>query len=164
MTWTRLTGLYVKKRLVIRLRFGDPADIRWVSGGTSGGDVTHYWFTPGQVFGALWWARLSPRRQIACFAVVEALNIGDAGYRLPAITPAVRVHAFLNARPIGRDRRVVDDADALIRRIEFEGIEPAHVPTAYYRAAGQSLRVKREPRRLDHESLLRFERSGIHAN
>jgi len=159
MTRTRLTGIYVRKRLVIRLRFGEPADIQWLNHG-----VTHYWFQPGQVFAVSWWARLSPRRQVACFAVVEALSAGEAGYRLSGINPAVRVHTFLNTRCVGRDRGVVDRADALIRQLEREDIDPCEAPAAYYRAAGQSLRVGREPRRLTREHLDRFLRSTCHAN
>lgn len=159
MIRTRLTGIYVRKRLVIRLRFGEPTDIRWLNHG-----VTHYWFQPGQAFAVSWWARLSPRRQVACFAVVEALSAGEAGYHLPGITPAVHVHVFLNARCVGRDRGVVDRADALIRQLERSGIDPCEAPGSYYRAAGQSLRVGREPRRLTREHLDRFLRSTCHAN
>lgn len=170
MTWTCFTGLYVKKQLVVRLRFGEPADIRWPSKGTSGGGGTRYWFTAGQVFGVAWWARLSPRKQIAGFAVVEALHAGESGsgnsvgYRLACIAPAVRVHTFLLTRAVGQDRGVVDAADTLIRDIERSGIEPARVPGAYYAAAGQSLRVKRTPRRLSVEDLSRFERSYLDAH
>jgi len=163
MIRTRLTGIYVRKRLVIRLRFGEPADIHWPSR-ASGGGVTHYWFQPGQVFAVSWWARLSPRRQVACFAVVEALSAGEAGYHLPGITPAVHVRAFLNTRCVGRDRGVVDRADALILQLERAGIDPCEAPASYYRAAGQSLRVGREPRRLTREHLDRFLRSTCHAN
>lgn len=167
MTWTRLTGIYVRKRLIIRLRFGEPADIHWPSApGSSGGggEVTLYWFRPNQVFAVSWWARLSSRRQVACFAVVEALSAGEVGYRLPGITPAVRVHAFLNTRCVGRNRGVVDRADALIRQLEREDIDPCEAPGSYYRAAGQSLRVGREPRRLTRENMDRFLGSACHAN
>lgn len=157
--WTRLTACYAKKRLVVRLRFGRPARIQWAAP-----NVTHYWFRPGQLFGVVWWARLSPRRQVACLAVVEAVEIGEHGHALPGIHPAVRVHAFLSARAVGKDRRVVDRADALIGRIEHAGIEPEDVPASYYRAAGQSLRVGREPRKLEREALDRFLRSSPHAS
>lgn len=158
MIWTRLTGLYIKKQLVVRLRFGRPAYIRWLDGG-----VTHYWFRPGQIFSVVWWARLSPRKQVASFAVAEALRAGEHGHLLPGVRPAVRVHVFLNTRCVGKDRRVVDRAETLIRRIERDGIEPCDLPNAYYRAAGQSLRVGREPRRLDRDDLRRFLRSQVHA-
>lgn len=159
MTWTRLTACYAKNRVVVRLRFGRPGLIRWEAP-----NVTHYWFRPGELFGIVWWARLSPRRQIACFAVAEAIDIGQQGHVLPGIHPAVRVHAFLVARPVRDDRRAVDRADALIGRIERAGIEPEDVPASYYRAAGQSLRVGREPRKLERAALRRFRRSTCHAS
>ena len=154
MIGTRLTGVCGKKRLVIRLRFGEPLRTR-----RAGDGQTHYWFQPGHVFAVLWWARLSLRKQVACFGVLEAREPGEAGYRLPAIDRAVRVHTFLNARCVGKDRRAVDRAEALIRGMEREQIDPCRVRSAYFRAAGQSLRVGHEPRRLDREAFLRSLRS-----
>lgn len=165
MLLTRLTGVYIKKQLVIRLRFGDPSKTEWLEHG-----ITHYWFRPGQMFAVLWWARLSPRKQIAGFAVAEALRAGEQGYHLPGVfsgagtVPGVRVHAFLKTRCVGRDRGVVDRADALIRQLEREDIDPCEAPSAYYRAAGQSLRVGRAPRPLVRTGLDRYLRSVGHGN
>lgn len=69
--WTLFTAGYAKGRLSMRLRFGDPQHV-W----HSGNGVTYYWFAPGQPFAVSWWARLSLRRQVAGFAVAEALRIG----------------------------------------------------------------------------------------
>jgi hypothetical protein len=123
------------------------------------GGVTHYWFTTNQMFGVMWWARLSPRKQFACFAVVETLDVGQSGHRLPCIHPAVRVHLFVSTRCVGNDHRVVDRAESLVQQIESVGLDPSGVASAYFRAAGQSLRVRREPRRLNAESTLSPNRS-----
>ena len=145
--YTRLATYEATGRIDVRLRFGGPARVRQLRGG-----VTHYWFTAGQVFGATWWARLSPRKQFACFAVVETLDVGQSGHRLPCIHPAVRVHLFVSTRCVGSDRRVVDRAESLVQEIEIAGLDPCRVASAYFHAAGQSLRVRREPRRLHAES------------
>jgi len=141
-SWTRLTTGVADDRLHVCLRFGKSAIQRQRN------SVTHHWFAPGQVLAVTWWARHSPRKQFACFAVVETLHIGDAGYRLPCIRPAVRVHLFVNTRCIGRDRRCVDRAEELIGQIEQAGLDPQAVAPAYYSAAGQSLRIGRTPRAL----------------
>lgn len=155
--YTRLTACQVTGCVDVRLRFGGPACVRRLRGG-----VTHYWFTAGQVFGVVWWARLSPRKQFACFAVVETLDVGQSGHRLPCIHPAVRVHLFVSTRCVGNDRRVVDRAESLVQAIETLGLDPSCVASAYFRAAGQSLRVRREPRRLNAESPSSSNRSRSH--
>lgn len=146
-TYTRLSAYQASGRIDVRLRFGGPVRVHRLLGG-----VTHYWFTANQVFGVVWWARLSPRKQFASFAVVETLDVGQSGHRLPCIHPAVRVHLFLSTRCVGNDRRVVDRAESLVQEIEKSGLDPSGVASAYFRAAGQSLRVRREPRRLHAES------------
>lgn len=158
LTWTRLTTCASEERLSVRLRFGSPKRASQRRGG-----VTHYWFTAGELFAVAWWARLSPRKQFACFAVVESLRVGDAGHRLPCVRPAVRVHLFVNTRCVGNDRRAVDRANDLITQIERAGIDPCAVGSAYYHAAGQSLRVGRVPRRLKAVSVLARGRSVSHA-
>ncbi len=155
-TWTRLTTCATAERLNVRLRFGRPLVQRQLDG------MTCHWFTPGQMLAVTWWARHSPRRQYAAFAVVESLRVGDAGYRLPCVRPAVRVHLFVNARCVGADRRAVDRADDLITQIEQAGLDPCAVAPSYYRAAGQSLRVGRAPRRLEVVSVSAAEGSVSH--
>ena len=156
-TYTRLTACRAAGRIDVRLRFGGPARTRRLRGG-----VTHYWFTAGQVFGVMWWARQSPRKQFACFAIVEALDIGQSGHRLPCIHPAVCVHLFVSTRCVGNDRRVVDRAESLVQAIENAGIDPCRVASACFHAAGQSLRVRREPRRLHAASPSLSNRSRSH--
>ena len=131
-----------------------PIYVRRLSGG-----VTHYWFRPNELFAVIWWARVSPRKQFACFAIVESLRVGDAGHRLPCVQPAVRVHLFVNTRCVGKDRRVVDRVDELLRQIKDAGRDPCRIAPAYFRAAGQSLRVGREPRHLGDDSLSAVQRS-----
>lgn len=87
---TVLSGCYVKGVLNVRLRFGEPQYIKHLRDG-----LTRYEFAPGQRFGFMWWARLSPRRQVAGFAVAEALRAGKPGYRIPCVQPAIQVHAYL---------------------------------------------------------------------
>lgn len=149
--WTVFTACYAKGQLNVRLRFGDAQHV-W----RSGDGVTCYWFTPGQRFAVSWWARVSPRRQVAGFAVAEALRIGDDGYRLPCIQPAVSVHAFLTCRCHGDDRGVVGRADQMVREIQQADIDPCRIPPIYYRNASQALRVGRAPRRLDRDQILHF--------
>ncbi len=156
LTWTRLSTGIADDRLHVRLRFGRPACVWQVDG------ITHHWFTPGVMFAVTWWARHSPRRQYAAFAVVETLRVGDAGHRLPCIRPAVRVHLFVNARCVGKDRRAVDRAEELVAQIEKAGLDPCVVAPAYFRAAGQSLRVGRTPRRLEGLSTHWLNRSVSH--
>jgi len=145
-TYTRLTACQATGRIDVRLRFGSPTRVRRLRGG-----VTHYWFTASQMFAVVWWARLSPRKQFACFAVVESLGVGQSGHQLPCIRPAVRVHLFLNTRCVGNDRRTADRAESLVQAIEKSGLDPSRIASAYFRAAGQSLRVRREPRPLNAE-------------
>lgn len=156
---TVLSGCYVKGVLNVRLRFGEPRDVEQVRNG-----LTHYTFLPGQRFGFMWWVRLSPRRQIAGFAVAEALRTGEPGYRIACVQPDVQVHAYLNCRCVGKDRGAVGRAEDLIRSIQEAGIDPCHVPPAYYRLASQALRVCHEPRRLDRHELARFLEEQAHAN
>ena len=158
LTWTRLTTCRAAERLDVRLRFGRPAFVRQRRGG-----MMHCWFRPRSLFAVAWWARVSPRKQFACFAVVESLRVGDAGHRLPFVWPAVRVHLFINTRCVGNDRRAVDRANDLITKLERAGIDPCAVASAYYHAAGQSLRVGRTPRRLEAESFPAPERSVSNA-
>ncbi|MBI1374551.1 MAG: DUF2840 domain-containing protein [Phycisphaera sp.] len=132
---TRLTAFHARKRLLIRMRFGDPTRSRRLDSG-----VTHYWFMPGQLFAVMWWARLSPRKQVACFAIVEALRAGDVGYVLPCVQPAVAVHTYLNTRCVGKDRGVVALADELVTHIERQGVDPCDVAGSYYA-------TRRRPRR-----------------
>lgn len=153
-----LAAGYLKDVLNVRLRFGEPQRIRHGSG------LTRYWFAPGQRFGVIWWARLSPRRQVAGFAVAEALTAGQAGYRVPCIGGIVQVHAYLNCRCAGKDRGVVGRADKLIRRIQEADIDPCRVPPAYYRLAGQAIRAGHDPRRIDRAQLLRFLEEQAHEN
>ena len=150
---TCLTTADVPKRFAIRLLFGSALEIR-----EHGDGFQNLWFGPQQIFAVVWWARISPRKQWACFAVVESLSTLCVGYHLPCITPAVRVHMWLGCRCRGSDRGVVAQAEAMIRGIETQQIDPADVPAAYYRAAGQSLRVGRQPRRLTREHFERFGR------
>lgn len=156
-TYTRLAAYQANGRFDVRLRFGGPAHVCRLRGG-----MTHHWFTTGQVFGVVWWARLSPRKQFANFAVVETLGVGQSGHRLPCIHPAVRVHLFVSTRCVGTDRRVVDRVESLVQEIERAGLDPCRVASAYFRAAGQSLRVRREPRRLNAESTSSPNRSQSH--
>jgi hypothetical protein len=140
-TWTQLTGRYVKRRLNVRLCFGESARSRRLAGG-----VQHYWFAPGQLLGVCWWARVSPRRQVAGFAVAEALVNGQTGHLLPCVRPAVRVHAFLCGRCVGDDRGVAGRAEQWVKLMRRAGVDPCRVPAAYWRLAGQALRVGRAPR------------------
>jgi len=149
--WTLFTACYAKDRLNVRLRFGNPQHIL-----QSGDGVTCYWFTPGQRFAVSWWARISLRRQVAGFAVAEALRFGDSGHRLPCIRPAVCVHAYLTCRCRGDDRGIVGRADHMVRQIQQADIDPCRVPPVYFRIASQALRVSREPRRLHRDQLLHF--------
>ena len=158
VTWTRLTTCRATERLDVRLRFGRPTVMHRRRGG-----VTHCWFPPGALFAVAWWVRFSPRKQFACFAVVESLRVGDTGHRLPCVRPAVRVHLFVNARCVGNDRRAVDHANDLITQIERAGTDPCAIGSSYYHAAGQSLRVGRTPRRLEAASVLAPARSVSHA-
>lgn len=148
---TVLSGCYVKGVLNVRLRFGEPQHVEQLRDG-----LTHYTFMPGQRFGFMWWARLSPRRQVAGFAVAEALRAGEFGYRIPCVQPVVQVHAYLTCRCVGQDRGVVGRAEDLIREIQQAEIDPSHVPPVYYRLASQALRVRHEPRRLERHELDRF--------
>ena len=138
--WTRLTACQVKDRFSVRLRFGSPVQVRRIDDG-----LTHYWFRADEAFAVLWWARVSPRRQFAAFAVAQARERGQSGFRLPCIDPAVNVHAFLNCRCIGKDRGVVDRADQLIGEIQQSRIDPCRVPLIYYRLAAQSLSPAKSP-------------------
>jgi len=157
--WTVLNGCYVKGSLNVRLRFGEPRSVRRFGNG-----LTHYGFTSGQRFALMWWARLSPRRQVTGFAVAEALELGRSGYHLPCIEPAVQVHAFLTCRCMGKDRGIVGRVDELIRAIQQADIDPCIVPPVYYRLASQAIRVGREPRRIDRNQLLSFLEDKRHAN
>lgn len=156
---TILAGYYVKGVLNVRLRFGEP---RGMERGRDG--LTHYRFAPGAPFGFMWWARLSPRRQVAGFAVVEALAAGQRGYRVPCVDRTVQVHAFLNCRCVGKDRGAVGRADELIRSIQQSDIDPCIVPAAYYRLASQALRVGHPPRQLDRDELFYFLREPNRAD
>ena len=150
-TWTILNGCYIKGSLTVRLRFGEPRQVRRFESG-----LTHYAFAAGQRFAVMWWARLSPRRQVAGFAVAEALEPGRSGYRLPCIRPAVQVHAFLSCRCIGKDRGIVGRAEELIRSIQQADIDPCIVPPVYYRLASQAIRLGHAPRRIDRAQLHQF--------
>ena len=156
---TVLSGCYVRGSLNVRLRFGQPQYIRRFDNG-----LTHYGFAPGQRFALMWWARLSPRRQIAGFAVAEALEFGRAGHHLPCIRPAVEVHAFLCCRCTGKDRGIVGRADELVRSIQQADIDPCIVPPVYYRLASHAIRVGHAPRRLDRMQLYRFLEEQAHEN
>jgi len=156
---TALNGCYVKAVLNMRLLFGEPHQI-----GRVGDGMTRYWFSPGQRFGFIWWARLSVRRQVAGFAVAEALSVGECGYRLPCVDRAVQVHAFLNCRCVGKDRGVVGGANELIQQILRDDIDPCRVPPVYFRLASQALRVGREPRRIDPTVLQCFLEEQGHAS
>lgn len=149
-TWTQLTGRYVNRRLNVRLCFGEPVRSRRLAGG-----VQHYWFAPGQLLGVCWWARVSPRRQVAGFAVAETLAPGERGHLIlsagggpPCVRPAVRVHAFLCSRCVGDDRGVAGRAEQWVEQLRRAGVDPCRVPAAYWRLAGQALRVGRVPRPL----------------
>ena len=149
-TWTRLTGRHAKRRQNVRLCFGEPARAHRQTGG-----VQHYWFTPGQRLGVCWWARLSPRRQVAGFAVIQTLTSGQPGHLilgtvggLACIRPAVRVYLFLCGRCVGDDRGTAGRAEQLVEGMRRAGVDPCRVPSAYGRLAGQSLRIGRTPRRL----------------
>ena len=148
---TRLTTIDLPKRVTVGLRFGHPLETQVTGHGT-----THHWFEPGRVFAVVWWARVSPRKQWACLAVAESLHASETGYRLPCVIPAVKVHVWLANRCRGNDRGVVEQADAVIRNIEAQEIDPSDVPAAYYRAAGQSLRVRHQPRLLTREHLQNY--------
>lgn len=158
-TWTVLKGCYVRGSLNVRLRFGEPRHVRHFDNG-----CTHYGFTPGQRFALMWWARLSPRRQVAGFAVAEALELGRFGHRLPCIQPAVQVHAFLTCRCTGNDRGIVGRIDELIRSIQQADIDPCVVPPVYYRLASQAIRVGHSPRQIDRNELLAFLEDTRHEN
>ena len=149
--WTLFTACYAKGCLNMRLRFGDSQHV-W----HSGDGVTCYWFMPGQRFAVSWWARLSLRRQVAGFALAEALRIGDTGYRLPCIQPAVGLHTYLTCRCRGDDRGIVGQVDQMLRQIQQADIDPCRVPSVYFRIAGQALRVRRATRKLDRDQMLRF--------
>ena len=155
---TVLSGCYVKGALNVRLRFGNPRHVQ------HRGDLVFYRFAPGQRFGYLWWARLSARRQVAGFAIAEALGLGQCGYGLPCVDHAVQVHAYLNCRCIGKDLGVVGHADELIDCIQQSGIDPCLVPPAYYRLASQALRVGHEPRRINRRELFCFLEDKAHAH
>jgi hypothetical protein len=157
--WTLLAACHVKDRFGVRLRFGRPVRLQRIDDG-----LTHYWFQPGQTFAIAWWARVSPRRQFAAFAVAESLPVGQAGLGLPCVHPAVRVHAFLNCRCVGKDRGAVGCADELVQRIQSADIDPFRVPPIYYRLAGQALRVGHAPRRIDREELVTFLEEQKHEN
>lgn len=158
-TWTVLNGCYVKGSLNVRLRFGEPQHVQRFDNG-----LTHYSFTPGQRFALMWWARLSPRRQVAGFAVAESLGLEQFGYRLPCIRPAVQVHAFLTCRCTGKDRGIVGRADELIRSIKQADIDPCIVPPGYYRLASHAIRIGHAPRRIDRMQLYRFLKDQGHEN
>ena len=143
----------IPKNLSVRLRFGCPVDHQ-----AGGNGATQYWFAPGQIFGCQWWARLSPRKHWACFAVVESLASSNVGYRVPNINPAVRIHAWLSGPCRHLDCGAVTQADSLIDQIESEHIDPSCVAAAYFRAAGQALRVGRRPRHLTHAHWQQFRR------
>ncbi len=136
--WTLLAACQVKDRFSIRLHFGSPTRMWRIDE-----SLTHYWFQPGDTFAVSWWARVSPRRQFAAFAIAQALGPGHSGFRLPCIDPAVNVHAFLNCRCIGKDQGVVAGADEMIHWIEQDDIDPCCVPPIYYRLAAQALRGPR---------------------
>ena len=156
---THLVAAYSENRVNVRLRFGEPLQMRPI-----GDSVTHYWFAAGQRFGVLWWVRHSPRKQFTAFAVAEALGPGQTGYRLPCITPAVHVHAFLHCRCIGKERGVVGRADELLRQLQQSSIDLCIVPPVYYRLVAQALRVGQQPRRLNRQSLIEFLQEQPHEN
>lgn len=158
-TWTMLTGRYAKRRLNVRLCFGEPARSR-----RTGDGLRHYWFSPGQLLGVWWWSRLSPRRQVAGFAVAETLATGRSGHlilsaveRVPSVRPAVRVHLFLSGRCVGDDRGMAGRAERLVDGMRRVNVDPCHVPPAYWRLAGQALRVGRTPRRLTDREIARYQ-------
>lgn len=155
---TILSAVYVKGVVNVRLRFGEPQQIEHADDG-----LTRYAFAPGQRFGFLWWARLSVRRQVAGFAVAEALRPVEHGYHLPCLDRAVQVHAFLNCRCVGKDRGIVGLADELIRSIQQADIDPCIVPPAYFRVAGQALRAGHTPRRIVPAELHSFLKEQRHA-
>lgn len=89
-------------------------------------------------------ARLSPRKQVVGFAAIKALEVSEADYRLFTIRLAVRVHAVVKSRPVGRGWRVVDEDEPLIRRTERN--EPVAFPLSeathsYARRRGDSMDV-----------------------
>jgi hypothetical protein len=155
---TALTCCYVRGRINVCLRFGEPSRRQ------SGNGLTTYWFAPGRRFGITWWARVSPRRQVAGFAVAEALDAGHGGFRLPCVDRAVAVHAFLHCRCVGKDRGVVGRAVELIQNIHDAGVDPCIVPPVYYRFAGQALRVGRAPRTINPNELFAFLQEQNHAS
>ena len=157
-TWTQLTGRYAKRRLNVRLCFGEPARSR-----RTGGGVQHYWFAPGHLLGVCWWVRVSPRRQVAGFAVAEALAAGRSGHLLlgafdgrSCVRPAVRAHLFLCGRCVGDDRGAAGRAERMVDGMRRAGVDPCRVPPAYWRLAGRALRVGHTPRPLSTRQIINY--------
>jgi|GEM_PF-1760187 len=140
---TVATLFFVDEVMNNRLRFGNPITERIINRHQT---ETH--FIGHQIFGYIWWQRISYGTRVWTMAVLQAINPPATGYLLDSIRPGADVLLFAS----GRGRRgipgPVERALQLIDEIEDCGVNPVALPAAYWRRAHLSLCCGKRPRRL----------------
>jgi hypothetical protein len=144
MTFTTIVATtYYDDAINNRLRFGVGAR-EWVLNK----HVAETAFNYGEIFGYIWWQRISYGTRVWTLAVLQAIKPPATGYMLDSIRPGADVLLFAS----GRGRRgipgPVERALELIDEVEDCGVDPAALPAAYWRRAHLSLRCGKRPRRL----------------
>ncbi len=99
---TRFVSRHIAQTSFDGLCFGAPAHQHEEAGWRS-----VYHFHPSQIFGVIWWRRHCQHRQHRVIAIVQALDIDQMGYEVPAINATVAVHALVDQHgPAGQDGAV----------------------------------------------------------
>ncbi|WP_333984861.1 DUF2840 domain-containing protein [Burkholderia orbicola] len=128
---TRVSLAYVEQRIDLYLRFGDPARTvrldRWRRVAL---------FLPSAVFCRIRWHANDYGTIRWQLMVMQACTPLDAAQRIPGVLPGARL--LLHAEGEPAVRAVLAQLDA----IEAQGIAPADVSPAYWRALGNRLAAR----------------------
>ena len=122
-----------------RLLFGRPAEQ------DRSGPDTVYRFTPGDIFAAVWWRRLSGGRQHRILAVLGGLEDPPARIILPGLKLRTPIQVMLDQHgPAGQDG-AIDEFTDHVYRLQRAGIDPADLTPGYYRRAACAIMSLRRP-------------------
>ncbi|WP_186172348.1 DUF2840 domain-containing protein [Burkholderia gladioli] len=128
---TRVSLAYVEQRIDVYLRFGEPARTirldRWRRVAV---------FLPGALFCRIRWQANDYGTIRWQLMVMKACTPLDAAQRIPGVLPGARL--LLHAEGEPAVRAVLAQLDA----IEAQGIAPADVSPAYWRALGNRLAAR----------------------